>query len=93
MRYVRFTDKQTGKPLWLREDQVLGCFPEKAHYRITPAFNEVDIEVRENGEEILAIMEGKNQDGIQADGGKPVKSGVRGEVPQVPQFGRGQRGV
>ena len=87
MRYVRFTDKQTGKPLWLREDQVFGWFPEKAHYRITLAFDKADVEVRENGEQILAIMKGRNQDGIQADGGKSVKSGVRGEVPQVPQFG------
>lgn len=46
MRYVRFTDKQTGEPLWLREDQVLGWFPEKTHYRITPAFDEVDVDVR-----------------------------------------------
>ena len=64
MRYVRFTDKQTGKPLWLREDQVLGWFPEKAHYRVTPTIGEVDVEVRENSEQILAIMEGRNQDGI-----------------------------
>lgn len=62
MKYVKFTDKQTGKPLWLREDQVLGWFPEKAHYRVTPAFDEVDVEVRESGEQILAIMEGRRNE-------------------------------
>lgn len=46
MRFLRFTDRRTGKPLWLREDQVLGWFPEKTHYRITPAFDEADVDVR-----------------------------------------------
>lgn len=94
MRYVRFTDEQTGEPLWLREDQVLGWFPEKAHYRITPAFDEVDVDVRENGEQILAIMEGRkdNIHGVQTGNDKPIEPRIQQELSGVQKLGREQRG-
>lgn len=88
MRYVRFTDKQTGKPLWLRDDQVLGWFPEKAHYRITPAFDEVDVEVRETGEQILAVMEGRPRGTERKDSGADDQG--RDEVPGQPAGGGGE---
>lgn len=93
MKYVKFTDKQTGKPLWIREDQVLGWFPEKAHYRITPAFDEVDVDVRENGEQILAIMEDKEHEDDNGRGSKTVKGTRQGgrERTERPRGADGRR--
>lgn len=61
MRYVKFTSHRTGRPIWIREDQVAAWYPDAGRCHLVPAFDEVDIEVKETGEEILAIMKGEDQ--------------------------------
>jgi len=71
--YAKLTSYQSGKPLWIRKDQIAAWFYDRGHYHIVPTYDEVDVEVKESGEEIFEIVTGEKQDGIQVRKDKPLR--------------------
>lgn len=91
MDFAKFTAYETGKPLWIRKDQVACWFSDRGHYHIVPLFDEIDMAVKETGEEILAKMKGDEVNGIQGTKDQPVVAGGHGTLPEIPPGRKGQR--
>ena len=59
MTYLKFTSYENRKPIWIREDQIGAWYFDRGHWHIVPLFDEIDIPVKETGEEIFAITQGE----------------------------------